>query len=38
LVRGIRFRPAVRAGGERHITVLFADAAGSMDLQERLDA
>src|ERR1051326_1595875 len=27
------------AGGERkHITVLFADVAGSMDLQERLDA
>ena len=29
----------VPAGGERkHITVLFADVAGSMDLQERLDA
>jgi class 3 adenylate cyclase len=29
----------VQAGGERkHITVLFADVAGSMDLQERLDA
>ncbi|MCA1841986.1 MAG: adenylate/guanylate cyclase domain-containing protein, partial [Actinobacteria bacterium] len=29
----------VSAGGERkHITVLFADVAGSMDLQERLDA
>jgi class 3 adenylate cyclase/tetratricopeptide (TPR) repeat protein len=30
---------AVPAGGERkHITVLFADVAGSMDLQEQLDA
>jgi class 3 adenylate cyclase/tetratricopeptide (TPR) repeat protein len=31
--------PVVAAGGERkHITVLFADVAGSMDLQEQLDA
>jgi adenylate cyclase len=39
-IEGATSSPATvtRGGEKKHITVLFADVAGSMDLQERLDA